>query len=203
MSLSDDFGMYYGGTYVGYRLPYGRVVPFNVESVSHDNNIFDLRSVPREDRDAAMFSDEALGALQFYGTIMKGPDNYESVQVNHDDPRLVLDLPDSKFIKYRGRYYWISYRAQRSTKKGVTNRRLTGLPNFNWEIMYLFFSNEPLEGVKGGVFLKTDDDLRYKDVYIGKFLSDTSIELFAEAAHLQRAVTREVTGCQVTVQSAD
>lgn len=201
MALSDDFGMYYCSTYVGYRDPEHGVLPFQIEAVTHDNNVMNLRAMSGSDRETVGFSDAALDALVFHGTVRYPSGDYVNKSVHHSDARLILELPDSKFIKYRNRFHWISYCANRSTKKGITSRRMTGLPVYDWDTLAAFFSEESYPEVSGGVFLKTDDDLRYKDVYIGKFVGE-GIELFPEAAHLVRSVTREYPGCQVEVSTS-
>ena len=207
MSLSEDFGMYFGGTFVGYRNSDGVIEPFSVDTVSHDNRVLDLRELSRSERDRVGYTEEAMDALVFHGSIYNGGE-YASRAIKHSDPNLVLELPNSKFVKIRNKFHWVSYRANRTTKKGLTQRRVCGLPSFTWENVLSFLSETPLPETFGNVFLKTDDDLRYKDVYIGKFIGEASadgvhvIELFPEASHLSRAVSREIPNCQITIQAA-
>lgn len=201
MALSDDFGMYYCSTYVGYRDPEHGLLPFQIEAVTHDNNVMNLRAMSASDRETLGFSDDALDALVFHGTVRYPNGNYENRSVPHTDDKLVLELPDSRYIKWRNRYYWVSYRANRSTKKGLTSRRVCGMPVFDWDTIAEFFSERKYPEVSGNVFLKTDDDLRYKDVYIGKFVGE-GIELFPEAAHLLRSVSQEYPECQTVVSTS-
>lgn len=200
MSLSDDFGMYYNNTYVGYNHPTLGLLPLNIEGVGHDSSVMNLREMSSSERETIGFSDAALDALTFHGTFYDpNQGTYVTEVIPYNSSRLVLDLPDPKFIKWRNQYYWVSYRANRSTKKGITHRRMAGMPAFDWNILAEFFKTQPVEGVRGGVYLQVGTDLRYKDVYIGT-ISGSSIELFAEAAHLLRSVTREFPECQVLVQ---
>lgn len=190
MALHDDFAMYYNGTYVGYRKE-GDVVPFYIESVDTDRSMFDFT----EATESEMFGDLALSALQFYGNI-----GGNRVCIGHDDPDLVLEMPDSKYIQFRGRYYWVSWRANRSTKKGMSQRRLSGLPQFNNEVARAMFSEQPAPNVIAGCLLRQNNELHYKGVVVGS-INDNVVELVPEASHLSRFVGREMPECQVTILS--
>lgn len=205
MSLSEDFGMYYGSTFVGYRNRDGEIEPFSIDTVSFDERVLSLRELSRAERERVGYTEEAMNALVFHGAVYNGG-SYEARAIKHSDPNLVLELPDSKFVKIRNTFHWVSYRANRTTKKGLTQRRVCGLPSFTWENILEFLSEKVHPETFGNVFLKTGDDLRYKDVYIGKFIGEPTdgghiIELFPEASHLSRAVSREIPNCQVTVQT--
>ncbi|QQG33701.1 hypothetical protein PQC34_gp033 [Cronobacter phage A24] len=191
MALHDDFAMYYNGTYVGYRKE-GDVVPFYIEAVDTDRSIFDYS----EATESEMFGDLALSALTFYGNI-----DGNRVNINHDDPNLVLEMPDSKYIQFRGRYYWVSWRANRSTKKGMGQRRLSGLPHFNTEVARAMFSERSAPNVIAGCLLRQNNELHYKGVVVGS-INDNEVVLVPEAAHLLRFVSREMQECQVSVQQA-
>lgn len=189
MALHDDFAMYYNGTYVGYRQE-GDIVPFYIEAVDTDRSLFDFS----EATEAEMFGEQALSALTFYGSI-----GGNRATINHDDPNLVLEMPDSKYIQFRGRYYWVQWRANRSTKKGMGQRRLSGIPQFNYEIAKAMFSEQPVPNVIAGCLLRQNNELHYKGVVVGS-INDNAVELVPEASHLLRFVTREMLECQVSVQ---
>lgn len=191
MALHDDFAMYYNGTYVGYRQD-GDVVPFYIEAVDTDRSIFDIS----EATEAEMFGEQALSALTFYGN--KGGNR---ATINHDDPNLVLEMPDSKYIQFRGRYYWVQWRANRSTKKGMGQRRLSGIPQFNNEVARAMFSELPVPNVIAGCLLRQNNELHYKGVVVGS-INDNEVVLVPEASHLLRFVSREMAECQVSVQQA-
>lgn len=191
MALHDDFAMYYNGTYVGYRKD-GDVIPFYVEAVDTDRELFDYS----EASESEMFGEQALSALQFYGSA-----DGNRMNVNHDDPNLVLEMPDSKYIRYRGRYYWVSWRANRSTKKGMGQRRLSGIPGFNFEVAKAMFSERPVPNVIAGCLLRQNNELHYKGVVVGS-INDNEVVLVPEASHLLRFVSREMEECQVSVGQA-
>lgn len=191
MALHDDFAMYYNGTYVGYRKE-GDVVPFYIEAVDTDRSLFDFS----EASEAEMFGDQALSALTFYGNI-----DGNRATINHDDPNLVLEMPDSKYIQFRGRYYWVQWRANRSTKKGMGQRRLSGIPQFNSEIARAMFSEHAAPNVIAGCLLRQNNELHYKGVVVGS-INGNEVVLVSEAAHLLRFVSREMQECQVSVAQA-
>ena len=200
MSLSEDFGMYYNSTYVGYRKPDGSVVPFYVESVEHDNDVLDLSSLDGQAYSAIAYSDVALNALRFYGILTNSDGRNMGKSVCVNEGKLVFELPDSRYIKYLNQYYWVSYRAQRTTKKGISARRITGVPNFDYTVVAAMFSEVNDENIIGNCFLKKGDELHYKGVHVGDYgEGGDSIVLVPEASHLVRPVQRELPQCQISV----
>ena len=110
-------------------------------------------------------------------------------------------MPDSKYIQFRGRYYWVQWRANRSTKKGMGQRRLSGIPQFNFEIARAMFSERPVPNVIAGCLLRQNNELHYKGVVVGS-INDNEVVLVPEASHLLRFVSREMSECQVSVGQA-
>lgn len=194
MALHDDFAMYYNGTYIGYRDD-DDIVPLLVDSVRTDISVFDYHDAS----DKEIYSDEALNALVFYCVMHNG----EVTTVKYNDPNLVLEMPDSQYIELNGRYYWVSWRASRSTKKGLTGRRLTGAPRFGYIIAERMFSTKPVENIFGGCMAKVGADLMYKGVLIGEWVSDTELEINHEAQHLVKYINKEIPDCTVTVRVVD
>ncbi|MFW3388489.1 UNVERIFIED_CONTAM: hypothetical protein RF648_21105, partial [Kocuria sp. CPCC 205274] len=119
MSLADDFAMYYGTTYIGYRNSNGRIDPFYVESVNTDTSLFDIRNYPRDQRDSVAHGEDAYNALVFNGSLHPAGSRSRQMSVNVNREQLVFDLPDPRYIRLNGRYHWVSYRPNRSTKKGL------------------------------------------------------------------------------------
>lgn len=193
MAMTDDFHMYYNGTYVGLNRE-GYIVPFYVEMVENDNSIFDYDDHPESE----WFGDLALSALNFRGIITEADGRNRQLVINHDDPDLVLEMPDSKYIMFRERYYWVAWKANKSTKKGLCSRRLAGLPNFSHEVAAAMFSIESVPNVYADCLLIQGNELHYKGVVVGT-VNDSNIVLVPEAAHLLRLVTREIPQCQTTV----
>lgn len=201
--LTDDFSMYYSGTYVGLKDEAGVVQPFQIDAITHDNSVLDFSEMTRQQRDRAAYSQEAEDALLFHGTVMGADGQYRNVSISHTDPNLVLDLPEPAYVKIGSTFIWASYRANRSTKKGLTQRRICSRFLFRWENIKAFFNQTQYPEVIGGVFLRVGSDLRYKDVSIGNFVSDDAIEVFAEARHLVRFLAKELPQCQISVSTSN
>lgn len=198
MSLHDDFGMYFGNTYIGVRQSNGKVYPMWVESVQNDSDLFNLRSIPSSQRAAAEHGDEAYNALVFYGNVFNGRSrNHREVGMASDT--LVFDLPDPKYIKVGDAYHWASYRANRSTKKGLSDRRFSCSVRLTEQIAMAMFNDVEDENIIGGIFLRNGNKLDYKGVPVGD-VDGVNVVLYAEAAHLARVLTAEWPECQITVE---
>lgn len=202
--LHDDFGMYFGGTFVGYRNSDGKVYPFQVGHVSNDDELYDRNSVPRDQRDRADHGDDAHNALVFHGTAFLPNGRTREMSVHLNRGQLILELPDSRYIKLGERHVWVQYRSNRSTKKGIESRKLV-LPRsigFDHRVVAALYDESPDNLVFGGVFLKCSDGrLEYKGVTIGEIDVRNNISLDPDAQHLQRTLQREIPNCQITVRS--
>lgn len=200
MSLHDDFGMYYNGTYIGYRQNNGTVLPFLVDSVSNNSDMFSLRNYPAHERQRMEHGEEAHNAMVFNGSIIgTGRNNRNGRSVGMSEDRLVFDLPDPRYVKFDNLYYWVSYRANRSTKKGMCSRRINCQLNFGDTLATLMWDNTPDANIVGGCFLKHGNKLDYKGVPVGE-LDGVNVVLYSEAAHLSRLLQQEWPECQVTVE---
>ncbi|UIW10516.1 hypothetical protein PQC38_gp040 [Aeromonas phage BUCT695] len=193
MSLCDDFHMYYSGTFVGVVGRNSVIEPFYVDGVSYNPNIMDLDNEPM----SRVYSDEAIQALTFTGTRYSG-ESRNTRTIPYAD--LVLEMPDSKYIKLGNSYHWVTYRSQKSTKKGLCSRRLTGVGNVNERVVYELFNGSDDNCIVANVFYINGDNLNYKGVPVGNInAARTEASLVHDAAHLKRFVEKEFGGCQVTV----
>lgn len=194
MSLHDDFGMYYNTTFVGVKDADGHISPFWIEHVSNDDGMVDLEEVSNADA----HGDMAYEALVFNGQLTRPDGQVVRHAESMIDNRLVLDSPDPQYVKIRNRYHWVSYRASRSTKKGLCDRRIVSTALFNHELVSALFNQGDDENIIGRVFLKRGNELEYKGVVIGEVNGD-NFTLVAEAAHLAREIQKELPECQITV----
>lgn len=200
MALSEDFNMYYGATYIGYRRDDNKVVPFYVEGVSHNNDRLDLEGLSSREYNRVAYSDDAIDALDFSGVIENANGDNQRITIGHNDPRLIFEMPDSKYVLLRNVYHWISWRSNRSTKKGMCQRRISGAPQFNFNLAKAMFDETPAAGVIGNCLLHKGEELHYKGVIIGSWIGD-EISLVPEASHLLKLVNKEIPECQTTVQT--
>ena len=123
MSLRDDFSMYYGGTWLGYRPAGSEVIyPFCVQDVGYSSRRFNPTS------EAERYSEQAIAALKLVGYYWNGEDNV-SVEGFIGDGMFVLDNPELGYVTVNGNKVWTTYRPHRSTKKGLTARRVAGWPS--------------------------------------------------------------------------
>lgn len=123
MSLRDDYNMYYGGTWVGFRPEGSDIVrPFCVQDVSYSTRRFNPQS------EAERYGEQAIEALKFMGYYVQDGDHVQA-EGFLGDGRFVLDNPDLGYVTVGGRKIWTTYRPHRSTKKGLTPRRVAGWPN--------------------------------------------------------------------------
>lgn len=162
MSLRDDFNMYYNSTTVGYRVD-GLLVPFVIT---------DIRMGRGFDNDD--FSNEAVSALKFSGYYNNDRGQVIEVTVPHDDENLVLEMPELGYILYRDKPMFLYWKPQRSTKKGMCGRRISGHNGrFNYEmsqIIYKMVNDNPMELTR--YFLKHENNLHYKGRIIGTYEGD-------------------------------
>lgn len=122
MSLAEDFNMYFGGTYVGLADQHGVIRPFWVTSVARG------RDFNNND-----YSEAAVNALRFTGTHYRNEDMEEEKTVPYG--KLVLEMPDLGYIEHRGKFYYLTWRPTRSTKKGLCDRRISGVNRLDYNFV--------------------------------------------------------------------
>lgn len=198
--LHDDFGMYYNGTYIGVRQASGKVNVMYVESVQNDDERFNLRSYPSgRARQAAEFGDDAYNAMIFHGNVSGAGSQRHSRSIPVSSGQLVFDLPDPKYIKIENNYYWASYRANRSTKKGLSDRRFSCNTRLTPRVAYAMFNDIEDENIIGGIFLRNGNKLDYKGVPVGD-VDGVNVTLYAEAAHVAKVLQKEWPECQIVME---
>ncbi len=195
MQLQRDFEMYYVGSYVGAKLEEdGQIYPFYIESVSYDTDY----------GDGSVRNPEAVNGLVFSGYIVTGEDgNTRRHSITGlENPLLVTELPDLGYVKVGGRLQWITYRPNRTVKKGIVNRRLT-LQFLDSRIMWGIY-NQATNGRISKDYVKRELGdgvfLEYKNQIVGKFNSDTEIEIEPEMEFQLSRIQEENEGCQVTIK---
>lgn len=201
--IHQDYSMYYGGTFVGYRQ--GNVIlPFNVNECSiSDSFLSRVNSLPRSQFDSIAFGQEAYEEMTFHGRTFNPETGRETNKaVSSTDSNLVLDLPDPTYIKMEnGSFVWVSYHANRSTKKGIDARKVcfsSRNVRLTKQVVFQMYNPECPE-VFGRVLVKNGNKLGYKGVHVGNFPDTTSIVLKFEAKHLFNLVQKEFPECQVVV----
>lgn len=155
MSLADDYNMYYGNTYVGLPDQNGVVMPFYVTGITRG------RDFNNND-----YGHEAMLALKFSGIHYTDRGEEEKTVVY---TKLILDMPDLGYVKYMGRNYFLTWRPTRSTKKGLCDRRISGVnridPSFVKEI---FKTVHEKPDVLSRQFLTEDGKVKYKGYVVGR-----------------------------------
>lgn len=168
MSLASDFHMYYSGTYVGYRLDSGRVVPFYVHDVIGDSDSYDA---------------EAESSLVFRGLVLK-----DEVAIDYNvtlgEGRLVLELPELGYVKIGNNWKWLSYRPVHMACKGLTGRRVIGstVNNACARAVYKAIHEKPDNLARQ--FHLNQRSLNYKGREVGSNNSEGVISLYPEWKHL-------------------
>ncbi|MCS5736904.1 hypothetical protein, partial [Herbiconiux daphne] len=143
--------------------------------------------------------EDAYNALVFNGSLHPAGSRSRQMSVNVNREQLVFDLPDPRYIRLNGRYHWVSYRPNRSTKKGLCSRRVSGVPQFTNVVVHELYNQGTDENIIGGCFLRQGTNLDYKGVAIGN-IDGNNITLVNEASHLARVLQRELPNCQITIQ---
>lgn len=192
MSLAEDFSMYYGGSYVGIKRG-DDVLPFLVNEVYTDSDIYSNTGDSEQD-----YSEEAEDALVFRGEIVQNNGDTRSARISYRDEDLILELPDPKYIKIRRGFIWVTFRPSRSTKKGLTNRKVSGISNLTNEVLRKIFSKEEPEEVMFGCYLKRSGKLYYKGMEIGTFEGD-NYTICKEATFHAKVLSGRLEGCQIHV----
>lgn len=201
MSLHNDFGMYYSGSYIGVIQESGEILPFYVECVTNNRSLFDLNSIPRSYRAREEYGDAAYNALVFHGNLYGSNGRVKAYHACVATNTLVFDLPDPKYIKINNQYYWCSYRSNRSTKKGLCDRRFSSNIQLSSDVAYSLFNEIEDENIIDGIFLRHGNKLDYKGIPIGG-INGTDVALCAEANHLSKVLQKGWPECQITVMTS-
>lgn len=195
--LQRDFEMYYVGSYIGVvNEGTGKVNPFYIESVTYDDAL----------GDGSVSNPEAVNGLVFSGleiTNENGRTRRRTV-VGLENEQLVTDLPELGYLKIAGHYKWVTYRPNRTVKKGIVNRRIT-LHYLDGVVMWAIFNQEDNGRISKDYVKRELGDgvfLEYKNQIVGKFNSDTEIEIEPEMEFQISRIREENEGCQVTVKQA-
>ena len=183
MSLSRDFHNYYGNCYVGFRAtPQSPVIPFMVTGIRTGRNM--------NEND---YSEQAIDRLRFTGyTVGDNGETQGREDVTLASGKLVLEMPELGYIRVNNRYHWLSFKPQRSMRKGLCGRRLDGLAgaNFNDNMarqVYLEAHNkvDPLQRH----FSVQGEELHYKGRRIGS-VRNGDYELFVPYRYLSHFVRK-------------
>ena len=174
---AGDLNMYYSETYVGFRVG-GHIVPFYVRGVTS------TRSGPK-----------------FVGHIVNW-DNGEdrSAEVLFGDDNLILETPEIGYAKVGRSYVWLTLAmTQRSTKKGLTSRRLDGEVRLNDAVALEIYKRH--EEVNGDYirlhFHRKSGTLEYKGVPVGT-ISDNTLSLKRKFRYLTRYINRIYSRLSIT-----
>ena len=188
--LQDDLHMYYGSTYVGYMLR-GKLMPFYVEDVRqtgiNPNN----------------FTEEAVRRCTFMGRVLKDNGDFTDVmQGTVEEGTIVLDMQELGFTQVGDSVRWLSWRPNRSTKKGLCGRRVDGFGNnneLNRNFVIGIFKSWRDKSVMERMFHVDDDgNLLYKNFQIGT-KNRTGIKLKFKFAYLMLFVNRVFADVPVAV----
>lgn len=168
MSLASDFHLYYSGSYVGYRLDCGRVIPFYVHEVSGD---VDGHQVGSENE------------LTFYGVILNDERHTDANEVLGSG-RLVLELPELGYVQIGNNWKWLSYRPVHMANKGLSGRRVIGNTVNNNTAKGIYRAIHTQSDNLSRQFHRTREFLNYKGREVGSNNPDGSISLYPEWKHL-------------------
>lgn len=163
MSLCDDFGMYYNNTYVGY-MHRGKVLPFFVTSVSRGRNF--------EDND---YSEQAVENLIYRGHVLHPDGEFRDGMGSVAEGKIVLDMQELGYVTVPGRPpVWLSWKPQRSTKKGLCHRRVDGVRgDINRRMAQGVFDMWGNTNIVERQFAVDGEELLYKGRSIGTKIGDT------------------------------
>lgn len=189
MALYEDFNMYYSSTYVGYTDESGDNHAFFVDHVTYDREVYDF--------EAHQNSELEKDSLLFIGWLTDG----QTRKISINDPNLSLEMPNSQYIRNNGMLVWVSWTANRSTKKGMAARRIKTTPihmRLTHSVAESMFSQNPQEDIFSEVLAKDGDHLVYKGVTIGNWEGQV-ITLDSSASYLKAFVEEEVQGCLVNI----
>lgn len=197
--IRHDFDMYYTGSYVGIRSSDNPEVvhPFYITSIDYDRNI----------HDGDISDPECLNGLIFRGEEVTGADGSASSRtiVGYDHPDLVLELPSLGYVKLgRDEYRWVTYRPNRTVKKGITSRRLEGISMLNHRSAFALYDAPNNGRISCDYIRKTINEveyLMYKGLVVGEFTTTTTIEIEPEIENQIGRIREENPECQVSVKN--
>lgn len=116
MSLARDFHNYYGNCYVGFRPERnGQLRAFFVTNVNTGRN--------HNDND---YSDEAVNNLRFSGYYLIDGERREVNNTTLSAGKLELEMPELGYVHRNNRHMYLTFRPQRSMRKGMCGRRVDG-----------------------------------------------------------------------------
>lgn len=160
MSLARDFYNYYGNCFVGYKgSEDSPTLPFFVTQVRDDR------------RYLYSYGEEARNSLIFSGQVLDFEGGSRDVTEILGSGKIVLEMPELGYVSLGDQPYWVTFRPQRSMRKGLCSRRIEGLPEnlfgtrFAVEVYKKAFENP--SPISRQFFLK-GDTLLYKGRPVGR-----------------------------------
>lgn len=196
--LRNDFEMYYSGSYIGVlNEETGKVNPFYVESMDYDSNY----------GDGSVRNPEAVNGLVFRGQEIidaRGTTRRRSI-TGLENEQLVTELPDLGYVMINGRFQWITYRPNRTVKKGICGRRLT-THHCDSRVMWAIYHQSENGRISKDYIKRELGDgtfLEYKNQIVGRYLSETEIEIEPEMEFQLSRIREENPECQIQVKQQD
>ena len=116
MSLARDFHNYYGNCYVGFRPERnGQLRAFFVNNVKTGRN--------HNEND---YSEEAVNNLRFSGYYLVDGERRDVNNTTLSAGKLELEMPELGYVHRNNRHMYLTFRPQRSMRKGLCGRRVDG-----------------------------------------------------------------------------
>ncbi len=196
--IRHDFDMYYTGTYIGVRdtNDSSKINPFYVERIDYDTEV----------HDGDISDPECVNGLIFCGSEVlntNGETRHREVTGLYNED-LVTELPNLGYIKLaNGNFKWVTYRPNRTVKKGITGRRLEGISMLNHRTAYALYHTEGNGRISSDYIKKEFNGtqyLMYKGLVVGEFTTVTDIVIEPEIEHQINRIREENPECQVTVR---
>lgn len=224
MPLSNDHRMYYRSSFVGMKQPDGTVLPFYVDEVFCDRNIYDPHEAyirdggeihgdyDEDDHDefsespydvevpqSYYYCQEAYDSLRFSGRVVRNG-SFEATHGSVPISDLVLETPTAGYLKIGESFIYTEYRPIRQAKKGITSERLSysGNTRFN-RVVEALYSEQRDPRIKMNGALVVDTNVMYKGVRIGHLEDGVVVIDVAEASYLSRWIQKELGECRVQV----
>lgn len=190
MSLARDFVNYYGNCYIGFRPNVNSpLLAFYVTNVNTGRNFGD-----------GDYTDEAMDALRFSGYYVLDGERREINNTTLGAGKIDVEMPELGYIRYRDRDLYLTFRPQRSMRKGLCGRRVEGcqgnLGDAMAEAVYASVQHQP-DSLRRQ-FAITDGSLMYKGRKVGTSVGD-NFEVFIPYRYLGHFV-RKAFGENINVQ---